>query len=151
MSTGNVRKGNTQARFNEKISNVFFGEIGVISIIFGLGFESWYVFGGVLFGLIVVFMIPRLNIFVSVLFSIGWALIVSVIACAANDVELGAYVERLETDYANFGFWFDLVLQLFSVPASQVGGAIAFFVGLGVHLSGIEWVRDVTDEEDRNV
>jgi hypothetical protein len=151
MSSGNVRKGVTQARFNENVVNFLFGEILIISALFGFGFGSWYVFGGVLFGLMIVFMIPKLNVLVSILFSIGWALIVSLFACAANEVELTSYVGKLEADYANIGLWFDLVLQLFSIPASQVSGGIAFVVGMGLHLSGIEWVGDVGDGDDRNV
>jgi hypothetical protein len=151
MSSGDVRKGNTQAGFNEKVSNIFAGEIIIISALFGYGFSSWYVFGGVLFGLIGAFMIPKLSMFVSVLFSFGWAVIVSFFACAANDVELTSYFGRLESNYTSIGLWFDFALQLFSIPASQVGGGIAFVIGMGVHLSGIEWVRDVSDSEDRNV
>ena len=42
-------------------------------------------------------------------------------------------------------------LQLiFSKPASQVIGGISFLVTMSLHLSGIEWTRDVSDRQDRN-
>ena len=42
MSSGNVRKGMTQAKFNEENVNIVYGEIVILSIIVGLYFQSWY-------------------------------------------------------------------------------------------------------------
>ena len=46
MSIGNVRKGVTQASFNEETSFVFFAEILLLSSALGYSFGNWYVFGG---------------------------------------------------------------------------------------------------------
>ena len=140
MSIGNTRKGFTQATFNDDASNVLFGEIIIASIVVGVFFESWYVFGGVLVGLIILFCIPVINIVLAIVFSLLWAVIGAGIACYFQDINL-----NLETNIS-----IDLVTVLFSTPASQIVGGILFLVGLGMHLAGIEWVRDVSDTEDRN-
>ena len=141
MSVGNTRKGFTQATFNDDASNVLIGEILIASIIGGVFFESWYVFGGVLLGLMILFLIPVINIVLAVVFSLSWAVIGAGIVCYFQDISL-----NLETNIS-----FNLVILLFSTPASQIIGVILFLSGLGMHLAGIEWARDVSDNEDRNI
>ena len=48
-----VRKGVSNAHFNEEQSSIFIIEVFVISIVAGLYYSSWWVFGGVLLGLII--------------------------------------------------------------------------------------------------
>jgi len=141
MSIGNTRKGFTQATFNDDASNVLIGEILISSIVGGVFFESWYVFGGVLVGLMILFFIPVINIILAIVFSLLWAVIGAGIACYFQDINL-----NLETNIS-----IDLVTVLFSTPASQIVGGILFLSGLGMHMAGIEWVRDVSDTEDRNI
>jgi hypothetical protein len=141
MSIGNTRKGFTQATFNEDASNFLIGEILIASIVGGAFFESWYIFGGMLVGLLILFVIPLINIILSIFFSLLWAVIGAGIVCFYQDINL-----NLETNIS-----IDLVTVLFSTPASQILGGILFLSGLGMHMAGIEWVRDVSDHEDRNI
>ncbi len=116
MSDTNVRKGMTNARFNEKNSGILFGEIAIVAIIAGLTYKSWWVFGAVLLGLIIGIVIPGVAIFLAIGFSIAWGFI----------------------GYA-IGSWF-------SNEASIVLAIIGFLAGLGLHLSAIEWVKDVSTD-----
>ena len=141
MSIGNTRKGFTQATFNDDASNILIGEILITSIIGGVYFESWYVFGGVLVGLMILFLIPVINIFLAIIFSLSWAIIGAGIVCYFQDINL-----NLDTKFS-----IDLVTILFSTPASQIVGGILFLSGLGMHIAGIEWAKDISDTEDRNI
>ena len=141
MSIGNTRKGVTQASFNEDASNILIGEILIASIVIGYFFESWYVFGGVLVGLMILFLIPVINIILAIVFSLLWAILGAGIVCFFQDINLS-----LETNNT-----VDLVTILFSTPASQIIGGILFLSGLGLHMGGIEWAKDVSDNEDRNI
>ena len=58
MTIGNTRKGFTQAQFNDSASSLLMGEIVVISALLGWANSSWYVFGGLFIGLIILFFIP---------------------------------------------------------------------------------------------
>ncbi|OQC14413.1 MAG: hypothetical protein BWX72_01374 [Firmicutes bacterium ADurb.Bin080] len=113
MSDINVRRGMTNARFNEKNSGILFGEIAIVAIITGFIYHSWWVFGGVLLALIIGIVIPGVAIFVAIGFSIVWGFI---------GYAIGSY---------------------FSSEASIVLAAIGFLAGLGLHLSAIEWVQDI--------
>ena len=81
-----------------------------------------------------------INIILTIIFSVAWAFIGAGICCYFEDVSL--------SDTSSLG---DLFLTLFSVPSSQVVGAILLLISLGLHFAGIEWIRDVSDPEDRNV
>ena len=116
MSDVNVRKGMTNARFNEKNSGILFGEIAIVAIIAGFMYHSWWVFGGVLLGLIIGIIIPGVAIFVAIGFSIAW------------------------------GFIGYTIGSMFSNEASIVLAIIGFLAGLGLHLSGIEWAQDVASD-----
>ena len=140
MSIGNTRKGFTQAQFNDSASSLLMGEIVVISALLGWANSSWYVIGGLFIGLIILFFIPVINIILTIIFSVAWAFIGAGICCYFEDVSL--------SDTSSLG---DLFLTLFSVPSSQVVGAFLLLSSLGLHFAGIEWIRDVSDPEDRNV
>ena len=138
MSTSNVRKGNTQSSFNEGAANAVIVEIILLSSALGYFFGNWYVFGGLLLGLGIAFMIPILNIILALIFALSWGVI---------GATLGKPFQNLESikDVS-----IDLILSLFSTPASQVLGGFLFLSGLGLHLAFIEYERDLTDDEDRN-
>ena len=138
MSIGNVRKGVTQSSFNEGAANAVIVEIILLSSALGYFFGNWYVFGGLLIGLGIAFMIPILNIILALIFALSWGVI---------GATLGKPFQNLESikDVS-----IDLILSLFSTPASQVLGGFLFLSGLGLHLSFIEYERDLTDSEDRN-
>jgi len=140
MSKGSVRKGVTQAKFNEDASNIIYGEILILSGIVGFFYSDWYIFGGMLVGLILGMLIPVINILLSLCLSILWALIGAGIVCAFQEI-----------DIPEPNFSFDFLSRLFSTPASQIIGGIFFLSGLGLHLGTVEWTRDISDEEDRNV
>ena len=57
MSTS-VRKGVTDAKFNEEAFGFLFCEIVTLSIAAGVATSSWWCFGGVLLGLLIVIAIP---------------------------------------------------------------------------------------------
>ena len=142
MSTGSIRKGVTQAQFNEEASDFLYSEIFIIAIALGLYFQSWYVGGGTMVGLIIAFHIKTLNLFIAFLFSICW----SVIAAAIVHLLLEGNSDSL---FALI--WYEVILICFSTPGSQVVGGIVFLSSLGWHLGAIEWQRDLTDGQDRNI
>lgn len=121
MSTGNVRKGISQANFNQQFIGIVYFEIFAISTIVGWYQSSWYYFGGVLIGLIILLMIPYVNLLLALSFAAGWG----------------------GTGY--------ILGKLISQDASYVIGGILLLSGLGVHMAAIEWTRDVSSTDDRNV
>lgn len=110
-----TRRGLTNARFNEENSNIFLGEIVVIAIAVGLWAHSWWAFGGALLGLFLALRVPVLALILVVLLSAGWGFIGWAIG----------------TMFANLG-------------AQVVLATLAFVAGLGAHLSGLEWVQDIS-------
>ena len=139
MSIGSTRKGFTQAKFNDEASNVIFGEIFILSGAVGFYYSDWYIFGGMIIGLIVCMFIPVINIIMGVVLSCLWAITGATVVCFFQDVNI--------PDPSNFIGVFSTV---FSTPASQVIGGILFLSGLGLHLGAIEWTRDVGDSDERN-
>jgi len=118
MSTGNIRKGITQAKFNEDAVNIIFVEIIILSIAAGVYYQSWYLGGSLFVGLLMGFkIIKSLAIALACAFSVGWA-------------------------YGTI-----LIVQLFtdSTAASVVLGGIALLAAGGAHMGGIEYVDDLTD------
>jgi len=116
MSSANVRKGMTNAKFNEENSNILFGEIFIIAIGLGLFAQSWWVFGGVFLGLIISLFIPKVSIILMIAFSLCWAVI-------------------------GYGFG-----SLFgSVGASIVLSILGLISGLGLHFSALEWAQDLKE------
>lgn len=115
MVSNDVRKGISQSRFNEEQSNVVYAEILLIAIGAGFYYKNWFVFGFTLIGLIVTLLIPYLNIILALVLSILWGFI----------------------GYA--------IGMPFSSQASYVVGALSFISGLGIHLSAIEWSKDIAN------
>jgi len=140
MSIGSTRKGFTQAKFNDDASNIIFGEIFILSGAIGFYYSDWYIFGGMFIGLILCMFIPVINITMSVVLSCLWAIIGAIAVCFFQDEYIA--------DPFNF---LEILGTLFSTGASQVIGGILFLCGLGLHLGAIEWTRDITDLDERNL
>jgi len=140
MSVGNVRKGVTQATFNQDAIRVVSVEIFLVAVIVGLIYQSWYVGGGLFLGLILGLLIPTLNLMLAIGFSIAW----SVIAASVAYTFFGDGFQLVDLN-----FW-EALLAMYSIPSSQVLGGIFFLSALGYHLAAIEWQRDVSDAADRN-
>jgi hypothetical protein len=139
MAVGSVRKGVTQAKFNKDASNIIYGEIIILSGVVGYYYSDWYIFGGMLIGLMICMLIPVINVLLGLCLSVLWALIGAAIACFFQDINIQHPIDI-----------FEFLGRLFSTPASQIIGGILFLSGLGLHLGTIEWAKDVTDPEDRN-
>jgi len=176
MSVSSVRKSVSQAKFNEDASNVIYGEIIIISGIIGFSFNSWYVFGSMIISMCICLHIPIVNIIMSLLLSFLWAPVGGVITRAFQGVDfdnvtgpwgflfkifsiIGRTFEELMKEFnriqkfpiENLADMGDLLGGIFSTPASIVVGGILFLSGLGLHLGAIEWTRDISDTEDRNI
>ena len=109
-----VRKGVTNAHFNEENSGVLSVEISIIAIIIGICMQSWWWFGGSLVGLFILLAIPYLGAVLCVVLSLAWGVI----------------------GYA-IGDW------LISNAAGWVIGILAVISGLAVHFSGRQWMKDL--------
>ena len=140
MSVRSTRKGFTQAKFNDDAVNIIIGEIFILSCAAGFYYSSWYVFGGMVIGLMVCMYVPVINIIMGLGLSFLWAITGATVVCFFQDVQI--------SDISDFiGF----LTTVFSTPASQVIGGILFLSGLGAHLGAIEWARDVGDSDERNL
>jgi len=176
MVVGSVRKGVSQAKFNEDAANVIYGEVLIFSAVMGLSFSNWYVFGAMIIGMIICIHIPIVNIIMSLFLSFLWAVIGAVITRAFQDVNfddvtgpwgflfeilriIGNAFDELKNEFnripdlpiGNVMEMMNFLGGVFSTPASIVVGGILCLCGLGFHLAAIEWSRDITDSEDRNV
>ncbi|MCM3699249.1 hypothetical protein [Paenibacillus macerans] len=109
-----VRKGITQSKESENGANWLFSEILVIAIISGIYFSSWWVFGGVLLGAIILMQIKPVRYLLLVLLSLG---------CGAVGWIIGQ--------------WFD------SLGASVVIAIIATLASGGAHIYANQWMNDV--------
>lgn len=105
----------SQAKLNESLSTPFIIQIIIIAIALGVYQESWIVFFGTLIGLIIAIQIPVLGKILALILAI-----------------LIGYFSYI------FGaaIWGD--------NAGYVIGGIAFFTSLGVNLSGIDYLKDVS-------
>lgn len=109
-----VRRGITNAKFNEENRGLLIGEIILISIVLGVWKQSWWVFGGVFFGLLIALSIKPLAAIICFTLSLLWGLI---------GVLIGGIIG--------------------SNAATVVLGLIGFMAGLGTHMSAIEWMEDI--------
>ncbi|TES56155.1 hypothetical protein E2L07_05565 [Halalkalibacterium halodurans] len=118
MGYKDVRKGNTQAQFNDSAANFLFGECFVVAIIAGLATFNWAVFGLVLLALLVTTWFRKGAIILTIIFSICWTLIGFAIGAA-----LGGPI------------------------AGIVFAIIALLVSAGTHIGAIEWMDDMASRE----
>lgn len=109
-----VRKGVTNARFNDTASNLFFGELLMLSVTLGLIYQSWAVFGTVLLITIVLSYIRKTLIILMAALSITWTIL---------------------------SYWLGLTLGgwMAAVPIS----IIALIFTVGIHIGAYEWIRDI--------
>ena len=119
MSTGDVRRGITQARYNEEQANTFYKEVFILSIIAGVFLQSWFVFLGALIFLFIGIHVPILGTMIIWGLSLAWG--------------VGGYA---------FG-------SIFNEEASIVLGILAFLAGLATHYSAKEYSADLSDTRDR--
>jgi len=115
MASGKeVRSAIIQSKFNEENSGVLLTEIFIISAACGFIGGSWWVFGGALVLLFVILSVKVLSQIFIVFLSLGYGLV--------------GY---------GIGFLFD------STGAIVVLSVIGFLCGLGLHLSGLQWLKDL--------
>ncbi|GED14887.1 hypothetical protein [Aneurinibacillus migulanus] len=115
MSSEDVRKGITNAKFNQENSNILFGEIVFLAIFLGIWSSSWWVFGGIFLGCIIALLFKPLAFGLCICFGIAWGVIGYVIGAF--------FIENL--------------------GASVVLGIIGLLCGLGANLSALEWAKDI--------
>ena len=70
-----MRGGLTKAQWNKQFGSIIFTEIFWGSVILGLIFSSWGVFGLSLIGLSVIYTVKELALILIILISIAWALV----------------------------------------------------------------------------
>ena len=114
MSITDIRAGNSQSRFNDEASSLVYTEITIIAIAIGIGMSSWWWFGGIFLGGVVIMAIPYLNILFALAISAAWGYVAYHIGDAIG--QDGA----------------DIVLCI-----------IASLLSLGLHISAIEWTLDM--------
>ena len=114
-----VRKGMSQSIFNRRNAPWLSFQLFLISVVLGLWSSSWIVFGVTFVGLvtIVIFLKPFATILAFAL-GIGTGIIIGLIT--------GIF---------------------FSVTAQWVIGIIAGMAAIGVNITGMNWIRDVSDQE----
>lgn len=141
MSSGDVRKGATQAKLNSDLIGLFMFQILVVAGLFGLIMSSWWVFGGVLIGLMVGIYIPYINLALVICLSAAWVLAGAEIV---NFFQGGDVVR----DFDPFDIDSALVYlkSLFPTPATIVVGGLLGLAGLGTNISAIEWSRDIAED-----
>jgi len=133
MSSGDVRKGFTQAQFNDDAFSFIAIEILLVSAIVGWeAGKNWYVFGGLFIGLLICMYIPVINMIMSFSLSLLWGL-------AVGRLLGGEQIEHLSS-----------ISELLDYPSSLVVGGLVFLMTLGAHGGAIEYGRDLADSEDRD-
>lgn len=113
MSIDETRAGVLQAEINSGFSGVLFMEILVLSLAGGLYYLSWWVFGGLLFGLTIALFIYPLNLIMLVLMIAGWTVVL-----------------------AGLGY------GIGEIPASIIFGVVGFVVSCGVHIASMGALTD---------
>lgn len=119
MSTGDVRRGITQAMYNQEQANTFYKEVFILSIVIGVFLQSWFVFLGALIFLFLGIHVPILGTIIIWGLSLGWGI---------GGFALGS---------------------IFNDDAAIVLGILAFIAGLGTHYSAKEYSADLSDGRDR--
>ncbi len=113
MSVNDTRAGVYQAEVNSSFSGVIFVEILIIALAGGLYYISWWVFGGILFGLTIAIFVYPFNIILLALLVIGWTVLL-----------------------AGFGY------GVGEIPASIVFGVVGFVFSCGAHIASMAALTD---------
>jgi hypothetical protein len=119
LKSADVRKGITQAKFNEENKNVIAGEVFLLSLLLGHFSGSWLVFVGSFLALVIAFQIKKLAVLLCVGFSIVWGVI---------GFYIGGYLGGTEA----------------KIALSILG----FIMGLGANFSSLEWMEDIGSDEN---
>ncbi len=119
MSTGDVRRGITQAMYNQEQATTFYTEVFILSIVAGVFLQSWFVFLGASMFLFLGIHVPILGTIIIWGLSLGWGI---------GGFALGS---------------------IFNDDAAIVLGILAFIAGLGTHYSAKEYAADLSDGRDR--
>ena len=115
MDHTQIRKGITQAKFNESFSNVLAIEFAIISLIIGLKMHSWLWGGATFIALNVAILFKPFAIILIILLSSIWAFIGYIIGSLIG-----------------------------SDDAIIFSSILGFIMGLGAHLASLEWIKDVS-------
>lgn len=121
--SADVRKGVTEAKFNESQSGLIFMEHFLVSVLVGvichMHFHKWgwWAFGGAYIGGFILLMIPFFANLFSLACSIGWGYLGYLIGMAFK-----------------------------SFPAAIVLAFLFFLVSFGMHLAGLQWMQDMGPE-----
>lgn len=110
-----VRKGITQAKFNETAFSVVAVELVIIAIAAGILTHSWIVFGVSLVGLLICLQIRKVAIIMSIILSVGWGFVAWKLA-AIFDISLTGLI-------------------VISILATLIGG--------GYHIASMEYAEDL--------
>ena len=112
-----VRKGTTNADFNKQMSDLFVGEVVILSIAIGMFMQSWWWGGGVFLGLFILTEIPAVNKLICVIFGLAWGVV---------------------------GYWLGSVV-IGDSSAGWVMGVIAALAGIGANMAGSQYLNDLGD------
>lgn len=109
-----IRRGITNAQMNEKSSHFIIGEFFIISIILGLSYSSWEIFGCSLLLFMIFSCIKSLATILVIILATCWGVI---------------------------GYGIGTLFQ--STGAIIVLSVLGFLFGLGIHISGFQWFHDL--------
>ena len=112
-----VRRGVTQAKFNDDASAWLFGEILVISVAIIIFTGSWLLFGLAFIGMFVMTLFRRLAIILTILLSLLWDIVGGIIG-----------------------------LHVGGIIAAIVIAIIALLVTGGLHIGALEWIDDMSSK-----
>lgn len=108
-----IRKGVNQAKQSEQGANWFFAEILIISVVAGFYFSSWWVFGGILLGSILLAVNKKARFVLLIILTVG---------CGAVGWIIGS--------------WFD------NLGTSVVLTIISLLISGGYHIWANQWMED---------
>ena len=114
-----IRKGIIQAQFDTKSFNVLVGEIFIVTVLLGIGFHSWLMFGLSFLAFIILISLPQTAGPIIFAFSFIWGLIAFDIGFFVCGGGFGGFIGGI------------------------VFGAIGFLMGLGIHLSAVQYSQDL--------
>lgn len=109
-----VRRGVTNAKFNDEMSNVFGAEVGIIAVVIGFAMKSWWWGGGTFLVFFILSFIPTIATIMCYIFGIAWGVI-------------GYFL----------GGW------LFGNDAAWVIAIIAGLCGIGANLASRQYLEDI--------
>lgn len=154
MKTSNVRKGITQAKINEEVYMYYLVESLIVCVITGLYFKSWWVFGGAFCFFFLGIHMRFVPLIIATFFSIIWAFIGACIVGAFYSEELKERNANHDVLFKDLNFWeiTVIIFDIFTISSASIVVSLIILSGaLGIHLSGIEYLRDLNDDEDRNM